>query len=99
MRIPSHFPGLCATSTTTLFTQRRIRPTSKALAARESLRGLLLVVDCRRGLLPGDEELLAWAAAAGRPVHVLLSKADKLGRQPLHPAHVAFAVGGVGCPA
>ena len=58
-------------------------PMTTALAARESLRGLLLVVDCRRGLLPGDEELLAWAAAAGRPVHILLSKADKLGRAEL----------------
>jgi GTP-binding protein len=51
-----------------------------ALAERESLRGLVLVVDARRGLLDGDEQLLAWAAALGRPVHVLLSKSDQLKR-------------------
>jgi GTP-binding protein len=51
-----------------------------ALAQRESLRGLLLVVDARRGVLPGDQQLLAWAEGMGRPVHVLLSKADQLKR-------------------
>jgi GTP-binding protein len=51
-----------------------------ALARRECLKGLLLVVDARRGLLPGDEQLLGWAGGLGRPVHVLLSKADQLKR-------------------
>lgn len=51
-----------------------------ALAERESLRGLLLVVDARRGLLDGDEQLLTWAAALSLPVHVLLSKSDQLKR-------------------
>jgi len=49
------------------------------LAPRRSLRGLLLVVDARRGLLGGDEQLLEWARAIGAPVHVLYSKADLLG--------------------
>jgi len=49
-----------------------------ALAERECLRGLLLVVDARRGLLAGDRQLLAWAEAMERPVHVLLSKSDQL---------------------
>jgi GTP-binding protein len=49
-----------------------------ALATRRSLVGLLLVVDARRGLLEGDEQLLQWAALHARPVHVLLSKADQL---------------------
>ena len=49
-----------------------------ALAERECLRGLLLVVDARRGLLAGDQQLLAWAEAMQRPVHVLLSKSDQL---------------------
>jgi GTP-binding protein len=52
----------------------------EALAQRECLKGLLLVVDARRGLLPGDEQLLGWAQGLGRPVHVLLSKADQLKR-------------------
>lgn len=52
------------------------------LRTRASLRGLVLVMDVRHPLREGDEALLAWCAAAGRPVHVLLTKADKLRRGP-----------------
>jgi len=51
-----------------------------ALAERESLSGLLLVVDARRGLLPADLQLLGWAEGMQHPVHVLLSKVDQLKR-------------------
>jgi GTP-binding protein len=51
-----------------------------ALAQRECLRGLLVVVDSRRGLLPTDLQLLDWAEGIERPVHVLLSKSDQLKR-------------------
>lgn len=54
------------------------RPLIDALKTRESLRGLFMIVDSRRGLTEGDEALLAWAD--GLRVHVLLSKADKLNR-------------------
>lgn len=54
-----------------------------ALAQRASLRGLFLMVDSRRGVLAGDHELIAWASAANCPVHVLLSKTDKLKRAEL----------------
>ena len=54
-------------------------PLIDALRARESLRGLFLIVDVRRGMTEGDEGLLDWVAP-GQRVHVLLSKADKLGR-------------------
>jgi len=47
---------------------------------RGSLRGLFLVVDVRRGLGPLDLRMLDWCRALGRPVHVLLTKADKLSR-------------------
>jgi GTP-binding protein len=50
-----------------------------ALHERNSLAGLFLIVDCRRGVTEGDEGLLEWAGATPR-LHVLLSKADKLGR-------------------
>ena len=52
----------------------------EALAPRRSLKGLMVVVDVRRGLRDGDEQLLAWAQLYDRPVHVLLSKADQLTR-------------------
>jgi GTP-binding protein len=58
-------------------------PMITALAQRQCLRGLLLIVDSRRGLMPGDLELLEWAETAALPVHVLLSKADKLKRSEL----------------
>jgi len=61
-------------------------PMTTALAARASLRGLFLIVDSRRGLLAGDEGLIAWAAAVRCPVHVLLSKTDKLKRAELSRA-------------
>ena len=64
-------------------------PMISALARRGSLRGLLLLVDSRRGLLAGDEDLLAWAHAARCPVHILLSKTDKLKRAELRQALAA----------
>ena len=54
-----------------------------ALSQRSALRGLFLVVDSRRGVHARDEEFIAWAASAHCPVHVLLSKADKLKRAEL----------------
>jgi GTP-binding protein len=54
-------------------------PLIEALRARASLKGLFVIVDARRGLKSGDEELLGWAAP-GQRIHVLLSKADKLNR-------------------
>jgi GTP-binding protein len=61
-------------------------PMIAALRERQSLRGLVLIVDSRRGVAPEDENLIAWARDSSRVegdsvrVHVLLSKADKLTR-------------------
>ncbi len=49
-------------------------------AERQSLVGLLIVVDSRRGFGASDEAMLAYALARGIPSHVLLSKYDKLTR-------------------
>ena len=48
------------------------------LPKRASITGLFLIVDIRRGITDQDEQLLDWAGASGWPVHVLLTKADKL---------------------
>ena len=48
---------------------------------RESLVGLMLVVDSRRGLGAQDAAMLEWALARDRSAHVLLTKADKLNRR------------------
>lgn len=47
---------------------------------RQSLRGLLLVVDVRRQLSDYDRQMISYATEASLPVHVLLTKADKLKR-------------------
>jgi GTP-binding protein len=51
----------------------------EALRQRESLKGLFVIVDARRGITDEDEGLLEWAQLPLK-VHVLLSKADKLTR-------------------
>jgi GTP-binding protein len=45
---------------------------------RRSLTGLMLVVDIRRLLTDFDRQLLEFAEMVAVPVHVLLTKADKL---------------------
>jgi GTP-binding protein len=51
---------------------------SAYLTQRKSLMGLILLSDSRHGLKPLDEQLIGWFAPSGRPVHVLLTKCDKL---------------------
>jgi GTP-binding protein len=52
------------------------------LQKRESLRGLILLMDVRHPLQPFDQQMLNWALEAAMPVHILLTKADKLKRGP-----------------
>jgi len=46
--------------------------------SRRSLAGLILIVDIRRGLTDFDRRMIAVAESVGLPIHVLLTKADKL---------------------
>lgn len=48
------------------------------LQQRQSLKGLVLVADIRHTLKELDRQLLAWAARCEIPVHILLTKVDKL---------------------
>ncbi len=50
------------------------------LQHRNALMGMVLVMDARHPLTPLDERMLDWFGVTGRPVHVLLTKADKLSR-------------------
>lgn len=47
---------------------------------RQSLRGVVLVMDIRHPMRPFDTEMLDWCDAAGLPCHILLTKSDKLSR-------------------
>lgn len=50
------------------------------LQTRDQLAGLALVMDVRHPLTELDWKLLEWFRPTGKPVHVLLTKADKLSR-------------------
>lgn len=50
------------------------------LSERESLAGLVVTMDIRRGVTALDETLLRWLEPRELPVAVLLTKADKLSR-------------------
>ncbi len=63
-----------------------VRQLERYLSRRESLRGLILLMDVRHPLQPFDQQMLDWAAAAHMPVHILLTKADKLKRGPANSA-------------
>jgi GTP-binding protein len=56
------------------------RELERYLQRRQSLRGLVLLSDVRHPLQEFDQQMLQWAAAADMPVHLLLTKADKLKR-------------------
>lgn len=53
---------------------------SSYLTERTSLAGLVLVMDSRHPLTPLDRQMLEWFCFTGKPVHVLLTKSDKLSR-------------------
>jgi GTP-binding protein len=57
-----------------------VRLLENYLTRRESLMGLILIMDSRHPLTLLDQQMLNWFAPSGRPVHVLLSKSDKLTR-------------------
>ena len=56
------------------------------LQNRQSLRGLILLMDVRHPMQPFDQQMLTWALEASMPVHILLTKADKLKRGPANNA-------------
>lgn len=49
-------------------------------AERNSLKGIILLMDIRHPMKPFDEMMLSWCQKNGIAAHVLLTKADKLKR-------------------
>lgn len=47
---------------------------------RQSLKGLAVIMDVRHPMTDHDLRLLQWFGQTGKPVHVMLTKADKLAR-------------------
>lgn len=62
------------------------RQLERYLQERQSLRGLILLMDIRHPFQPFDLQMLEWGSAAGMPVHLLMTKADKLKRGPAEAA-------------
>lgn len=54
---------------------------SQYLQTCEALCGLVVIMDSRHPLRPLDEQMLEWFSGTGKPVHILLTKSDKLNRQ------------------
>lgn len=50
------------------------------LRERQSLLGLVLIMDIRRPMTDLDRNLLQWLEPQPRPLHVVLTKADKVSR-------------------
>lgn len=51
------------------------------LQTREELAGLVVIMDARHPLTDRDQGMLDWFAPTGKPIHILLTKSDKLSRQ------------------
>jgi GTP-binding protein len=63
-----------------LVERQRWAPLMDALRGRDSLRGLFLIVDARRGITEADVDVIEWTDPREHRVHILLSKVDKLTR-------------------
>ncbi|PCJ92517.1 MAG: YihA family ribosome biogenesis GTP-binding protein [Porticoccaceae bacterium] len=52
------------------------------LQERQSLQGLVMLMDIRHPLRQYDWQMIRWASESGMPIHLLLTKADKLKKGP-----------------
>tara|TARA_R110001592_G_scaffold356278_1_gene657865 strand:+ start:119682 stop:120287 length:606 start_codon:yes stop_codon:yes gene_type:complete len=52
------------------------------LQERKSLQGLVMLMDIRHPLQQYDWQMIRWASKSGMPIHLLLTKADKLKKGP-----------------
>lgn len=53
---------------------------SRYVERRASLKGIVIVMDARRPLMDYDRQMLEWLEVRQLPVHLLLTKADKLSK-------------------
>ena len=54
---------------------------SEYLKYRQTLKGVILIIDIRRGLMELDHAFLDFYLPLNKPLHVLLTKSDKLKKQ------------------
>jgi GTP-binding protein len=53
--------------------------TNRYLESRQCLKGLILLMDIRHPLKDSDQQLITWTLHCEVPLHILLTKSDKLG--------------------
>lgn len=53
---------------------------SQYIETRAQLRGIVLLMDIRHPLKAFDQQMISWVTAQNLPIHILLTKADKLNR-------------------
>jgi GTP-binding protein len=51
---------------------------SEYISQRESLKGVILLMDIRHPLKPIDWQMIEWSTSYQLPIHILLTKSDKL---------------------
>lgn len=62
------------------------RHLSQYMEERNALKGLVLLVDIRHELKEFDHMIINWAIDSGMPLHILLTKCDKLKKGPANSA-------------
>lgn len=71
-------PGYGYAKVPIIMRERWHKTVNSYLMHRVSLRGLVVVMDVRHPMKELDHEIIEWATQAQIPVHILLTKADKL---------------------
>lgn len=54
---------------------------SEYVKYRQTLRGIILIIDIRRGIMELDHAFLDFYLPLNKPLHILLTKSDKLKKQ------------------
>lgn len=70
--------------------QRWEKTLGQYLETRECLQGLILLIDIRHPLKEFDAMMVEWAVHTNLPLHVLLTKADKLSRNQVNQSIAAI---------
>lgn len=60
--------------------QRWQKNINEYLQTRKCLKGLVLIMDIRHPLKEHDQQCIDWAVRSDLPIHILLTKSDKLSR-------------------
>lgn len=71
-------PGYGYAKAPRVLREKWVENTNEYLKTRNCLRGLVLVMDIRHPLKDSDQRLIEWTVHCELPVHVILTKADKL---------------------